>query len=242
MVSEDLKDKQNLYLMGALILVVALHNIPILNFLAYPFNLMGTWIHEMGHGMMAELMGGDFDKLVINSDSSGYARFNRAGVGTFGQTMIASAGYMGTSVFGALMLYFRKRERFVMGFSFFLGLFMIFSLVIYIRSWTGWFFGVPFSLLLIFIGSKKSDLNLFFYNFLAGMIALNAMISINVLFKIPDRNQMNGMTIRHDAAVVSDLLIFPPWFWAGLWLLLSLALFVGALWKPLTPTKEKTGA
>ncbi len=234
--NQDLKERQDLYLIGALILVIALHNIPVLSFLAYPFNLMATWIHEMGHGLTAELVGGDFQKLIINSNSSGYARFtyNPAEVGTFSRALIASAGYMGTSIFGALMLFFRRRARFVQGFSYFLGLFMVFSLIIYIRSWTGWLFGVPFSALLIFIGSKKSELNTFFYNFLAGQIALNAIIDINVLFHISGATKMNGMMMKSDAAVVSELLIFPPWFWAGFWLFLSLLLFIFALRRPLS--------
>ncbi|MBN2694289.1 M50 family metallopeptidase [bacterium] len=231
------KDLSNSYIIFALLAVIILHNIPMTHFLMYPFNLLATWIHEMGHGTMAELMGGDFKKLVINSDTSGYASYmyNPREMGTIGKVMIASAGYLGTSLFGALMLYFRKRERFTTAFSMILGIIMVLSLIFYIRSWTGWFFGVPFSLALIFIGLKKNSYTLFFYNFLAGQIALNAILDIKVLYSVNSMS-MNGMSMKSDAAVVSDLLIFPSWFWASLWLLISVVLFGFTL---LFPSEKK---
>ena len=42
--------------------------------LLYPLTLFTTWVHEMGHGLMGLIMGGEFSELVIRSDASGYAR------------------------------------------------------------------------------------------------------------------------------------------------------------------------
>ena len=39
----------------------------------YPFTLLGTWVHEMGHGLGALLCGGRFDRLEIFEDASGLA-------------------------------------------------------------------------------------------------------------------------------------------------------------------------
>ncbi|HEY6814612.1 MAG TPA: M50 family metallopeptidase, partial [Croceibacterium sp.] len=42
--------------------------------LLYPFTILATWFHEMGHGIAAMLVGGQFDRLMIYQDGSGVAR------------------------------------------------------------------------------------------------------------------------------------------------------------------------
>ena len=237
----NLKDKNEQYLIFSLILVLILHNIPSISIITYPFNLLATWIHEMGHGLTAEMFGGDFKKLVINADTSGYASYLFPAGHNFARGIIASAGYMGTSIFGAMMLYFRKKDTFVKIFSLMLGIFMVLSLLIYIRSITGWLFGVPFSLLLLFVGLKSdSDINLFFYNFIASQIALNAILDINVLFSVGNsRGGVTGMTLSSDASVMSEVWIGPYWFWASVWLIISVTLFGYTYLKPLGSSKKK---
>jgi len=149
---------------------------------------------------------------------------------------------MGTSIFGAIMLYFRKRDNFVKVFSFILGVFMILSLLIYIRSITGWLFGVPFSVLLLFIGLKSdNNINTFFYNFIASQIALNAILDINVLFSVG--NSTGGVTgmksLSSDASTVANVWFGAYWMWASIWLVLSIALFSYAFLKPLPGSEEK---
>ena len=41
--------------------------------LLYPFTILTTWFHEMGHGIAAILMGERFDHLLIFPDGSGLA-------------------------------------------------------------------------------------------------------------------------------------------------------------------------
>ncbi len=231
-------DKSDTYLIIAIIVVIVLQNIHTLRFLMYPFNLLATWIHEMSHGLTAAVLGGNFKKLVINSDTSGYAQYayNPLTMGTFAKATIASAGYMGTAIFGTIMLFFRKKDKFVKVFSILLGALMILSLIIYIRSWVGLFFALPFSAFLLFIGLKSNaEFNKFFYNFLASQIALNSLLDIKVLFSVGNKTGgVAGMaSLQSDAAKVADLLILPYWFWAGLWLLTSVLLFLFAFFKPL---------
>ncbi len=237
-------DKSDTYLIIAIIIVIVLQNIHTLRFLMYPFNLLATWIHEMSHGLTAAALGGDFKKLVINSDTSGYAQYayNPSTMGTFAKATIASAGYMGTAIFGTIMLFFRKKDKFVKIFSVLFGVLMILSLIIYIRSWVGVFFAVPFSALLLFVGLKSNaEFNKFFYNFLASQIALNSLLDINVLFSVGTKTGgvAGAASLQSDAAKVADLLIFPYWFWAGLWLLTSVLLFLFAFFKPLGKEEVK---
>ena len=231
-------NKSDMYLLIAVVIVVVLQNIPSLRFLMYPFNLLATWIHEMGHGLTAEMMGGNFNKLVINADTSGYASYsyNPLTMGSMAKATISSAGYMGTAIFGTFMLFFRRKDGFVKAFSVMLSVFMIASLIIYVRSWVGVFFVVPFSALLLFIGLKSSgEINKMVYNFLAAQIALNTVLDIKVLFSVGNSSGgvMGMANLQSDAAKIADILIFPYWFWASLWLLTSVLLFIWAFLKPI---------
>ena len=38
------------------------------SFLLYPFTILATWFHEMGHGIAAMLTGSDFERLLIFPD------------------------------------------------------------------------------------------------------------------------------------------------------------------------------
>ncbi len=233
----DLKDKNEQYLIIAIIIVLTLNSISGVSFLMYPFKLLATWVHEMGHGLTAEFFGGDFKKLVINYDTSGYALFSFPINHNFTRGLVASAGYMGTSIFGAFLLFFRKRMSFVRVFSFILGIIMVISLLVYIRSIVGWLFGVPFSALLIFIGVKVDNkFNIFFYNFIASQIALNAIMDIRVLFSVKSSSTQTGFS---DAQSVANLWFGPYWLWAGLWLILSILLFLYTYLKPLSGSKKK---
>ena len=42
-------------------------------YILYPFTIMGTWFHEMGHGIMSMMVGGDFIKLEFFPNGSGLA-------------------------------------------------------------------------------------------------------------------------------------------------------------------------
>ena len=42
--------------------------------LLYPFTILATWFHEMGHGLAAILAGGRFEQLAIYADGSGVAQ------------------------------------------------------------------------------------------------------------------------------------------------------------------------
>jgi hypothetical protein len=82
----------------ALVLLV-LWRLPGLYWLAYPFRVFGTFVHELSHGLAALATGGHFDRFVVNPDLSGMA-WSAGGT----RWIVASAGYVGSAVFGALLV------------------------------------------------------------------------------------------------------------------------------------------
>jgi hypothetical protein len=79
--------------------LLVLWRIPALGWLAYPFRLLSTFVHELSHGAAAIATGGDFDRFVVNPDLSGLA-WSAGGT----RWIVASAGYVGSALFGTLLL------------------------------------------------------------------------------------------------------------------------------------------
>jgi hypothetical protein len=65
-----------------------------------------TFIHELGHGTIAILTGGEFIRFEVYSNGAGLA-YSRGGF----RPAIISAGYMGTAIFGAGLLYAANRVK-----------------------------------------------------------------------------------------------------------------------------------
>ena len=87
----------------ALLASLVLWNLPQGGLLLYPFKLLATWAHELSHGIAMLVTGTGFSHIDIFRDTSGIAHA-RSGAGPAAMTLIAAAGYMGTPLWGALLL------------------------------------------------------------------------------------------------------------------------------------------
>jgi len=97
--------QRNLVLAGvAFVLAGGLWQVQGLSFITYPFRLFVTMIHEMGHGLGALLTGGDFVRFEVTSRGAGLA-YTSGG----SRAVVIQAGYVGTALFGALLLILTHR-------------------------------------------------------------------------------------------------------------------------------------
>jgi len=74
------------------------------SFVVYPLRLLVTLIHELGHGTAAILTGGEFVRFEVFSNGAGLA-YTRGGI----RPIIIAAGYLGTAIFGATLLWVANR-------------------------------------------------------------------------------------------------------------------------------------
>jgi len=65
-----------------------------------PFRVFVVWIHEMGHASMAIATGGEVAELRVRWNESGHV-ISRGGI----FPLISSAGYVGSAILGALLIY-----------------------------------------------------------------------------------------------------------------------------------------
>lgn len=90
----------------AFLIAFGLWQVEGLSLITQPFRLFVTMIHELGHGTAAILTGGSFLRFEITEQGAGVAY--TAGGSDF---LRIQAGYLGTAVFGAVLLYLANRSR-----------------------------------------------------------------------------------------------------------------------------------
>lgn len=87
----------------AVVLTLLLYFLPVGRSLTYPFLLFATFVHESSHAIVSVLTGGHVDSLTVALDGSGLT-YSRGGFGI----LVSSAGYVGTALFGGLLLVLSK--------------------------------------------------------------------------------------------------------------------------------------
>ena len=226
--------KENQKILTAILVISALTitawQFEIGRLILYPFTVLGTWFHEMGHGLMSVILGGRFESLRIESNGSGLAL--TAGpylVGdSLGKALVAMAGPIGPTIFGSIFIITSKTEKYAKWTLGALTLLLLISGVYWVRSW----FGIPvvlfFGLLTGFIAYKgSSNLIKYYLIFLGVQACLSVYLSIDYLLT-PLVKTASGDQLS-DTNAISTYLFMPYWFWGGFIVFLS----VVAFWKSL---------
>jgi hypothetical protein len=224
----DRVQRQERALIVALLASLLLWNLPFGGLVLYPFKLLATWLHEMSHGLLMLLTGAGFSHLEIYRDTSGIA-FAQRGVGGLGRAAIASAGYMGAALLGALLLVLgqsgQRARAILVGFAIALAL----SLVFWVRNDFGMSavaIGALICVAMARFGGETPALLL--VNFVAAQACVNALLDIRVLFR--PTLVINGEVVRvSDAHNMAAASFGSYWMWAALWLGFSFACLFVAL-------------
>ena len=70
--------------------------------------MLSTWVHEMGHGIVAILVNGNFHKFVIRPDFSGTAFTSYNGNG-INRALISLGGLLGPAIAGGIIINISRR-------------------------------------------------------------------------------------------------------------------------------------
>src|SRR5215204_5158629 len=105
-VAEDSRPQMTLLLVATIVSIglwlISKYFFPSLSYLVYPLQLFATFIHEGSHVLATVLTGNSVQSLTVSPDTSGVVWSESSG--WFSQLMISSAGYLGTTAFGTLLL------------------------------------------------------------------------------------------------------------------------------------------
>jgi hypothetical protein len=101
----------------------------------YPLTLLTTWVHEMGHGLTALLVGGHFEQLMIFRDAAGLAMTSTDP--GWPQAAVAAGGLLAPPLLGAFLLAFAHTPRRAQLMLAALAGALVVSLAIWVRSAVG---------------------------------------------------------------------------------------------------------
>jgi len=203
------------------LITIVLWQIPFGMLILYPFTILGTWFHEMGHGLMAVLLGGSFERLEIYSNGSGLAYWNGdLFFGGFGKAMVAAAGPLGPTIAGSLFIIFSRKERAAKITLIVLTILLLISGVYLVRTWFGTPVILGFAVIFGFIAFKGNrNWQKYTLIFLGVQACLSIYMSIGYL--LSPGGEINGKVINSDTVVMQNELVLPYWFWGTVLIFIS---------------------
>jgi len=185
---------------------VLLWNHPLL----FPVKVFVVLLHEMGHATAAWLTGGEVLAIELSPQLGG-ACYSRGGI----RLLVLPAGYLGSMVFGGLLLLAAARTRKDGHLSTALGLAVLIISGVLVRSGFGLIFGLAFGSALVaagrFLGDEVNDLVLRFLGLCSCLYALVDIKEDLIVRTVPGS----------DAHAMSEELFLPPVFWGVTWGLLA---------------------
>jgi hypothetical protein len=186
-------------------------------YVLYPFKLFTTWVHECGHALITVLLGGHVAAIRIEPDTSGVTQ-SFVPADRIVRACIASAGYLGASAVGCLLMAATRVERRAHAILRSIGACMLLTLVFWIRNLFGFVVVLSWGVTLFALGERNTEWAKFVLSLLAIQVALDAVYDIRVLFLVEAG--------RSDAATMARLFLLPEWIWATAWMAISVAMFV----------------
>lgn len=225
----------------AAFIVLALPSLPLGNYLVYPFTILTTWFHEMGHGLTAMILGQSFEQLLIYPDGSGVALSrvdNEAS--PFLRAAIAAGGPLAPTFVGAGLIVASAHRKLWRPVLWGTSIAIFASVILYVRSAVGFAVLPLVALTLALIAWKASPgINRFTLQFLGVLGAMSMFSDYRYFFT--ESVEIGGETILSDTGQIEAALWLPHWVWAALILLIS-GVMVGASLKYALNDKRRLAA
>lgn len=227
MVEQGSQAEQVGRLVLAVVVILFIPSLPFGNYLIYPFMILTTWFHEMGHGMSALLLGQHFERLIIYPDGSGVAEsLVQRDSSPFVRAAIAAGGPLAPSLVGAALIVASAHPRLWRPALVALAIAIFASVIVYVRSSAGVaVLPIVASLLVLLAWKARDGLVRFSLQFLGMLAALSMLRDFNYLFT--EEAVIGGNAMLSDTGAIEAALFLPHWFWAAA-ILLTSALMIGA--------------
>jgi hypothetical protein len=179
--------------------------------LVYPLKVLVVLLHEASHGIAAVVTGGSIDRIEVNADQGGVCY-------TYGGSrfLTLTAGYLGSMVWGALILIVASRSRHDRWICMGLGVFLLAITILYVDNNFGRIFGIAFGAGLV-AGAKYLP-----YEF--SDVTLKTIGLTSCLYAILDikSDVLDRRGIGSDADMLADMTWIPALVWGVIWILAAL--------------------
>ncbi|WP_420552173.1 M50 family metallopeptidase [Tenacibaculum aiptasiae] len=213
----------NYIILAIAVLVFLLLQLPYFAIAQYPFRLLGTWFHEMGHGLTAICVGGSFKYLEIYENGGGVAYYTLSNAFmpiSIGNAIVAIGGLLGPAIAGAVLIAGAKHTKSA---SILLRLLIgviILSLIVWIRSYWGVIvlgaFAVLFIIITLLKNKKIEEGTLLF---LGMQSVLSSYLQLNYLFT--KQFVRGGQVQNSDTQAIAENTFGTYWMWALIVIVIS---------------------
>ncbi|MEO1147177.1 MAG: M50 family metallopeptidase [Cyanobacteria bacterium J06638_22] len=217
------------WLIGAAIATIILWRIPFGGYLLYPFSILATWFHEMGHGLTAMFLGGNFRELLLFPNGSGVATHSGdLFLGSIGRALVAAGGPLGAPIAGALFILASRRRNLAQFALYFLAGALFLSTLFWVRSLFG-LIAVPLlGLAVLGVATAASRwMQIFAIQFLGVQACISSFHQLDYLFT--RQAIIGGQAMLSDSGRIAEVLFLPYWFWGGLIAIASCVLLYQSL-------------
>lgn len=218
----------------AALLIVVIWQLPHGEQILYPFSLLATYVHEMGHGLTALMTGGEFKELVMYPDGSGVALW--AGSGRLQRAVVAAGGLLGPTIAGAAILVASRRQSWARWVLLFVSFGLALSVPLFVRNLFGVIFVVAAAVAIGGVARLVPRLAPFAAQLLGVVLCLALFRDVDYMFS--PGGMIAGQQHSSDSAAIADALFLPYWFWGAIvaaTAAIVLALAVRAALRPLEP-------
>jgi hypothetical protein len=179
-----------------------------------PFKIFVVFIHETGHALATLLTGGRVLSMVVTPWQSGYVESLGGNA-----LIIASAGYIGSALFGGIMLSLSGRKQWTQ--YIFIALAILFGVMTlcFVRNLFGWIFGLGTTAMFSLLAYKRFPFSVYIVDILAVMSSMYAIYDLSDFLLVGART---------DAVILASITGVPAFIWALVWSAISLLVVYGA--------------
>ncbi len=197
----------------------------------YPVRMLVVFLHELSHGIVAMATGGRVVEIQLHPGEGGLC-ITQGG----SRFLTLNAGYLGSLIWGGVMLTMARREklaRFMMGT---LGVILVLSALLWVRPVFG--FGMIFTLVagvavLGFCYGSPSWACTGVLQFVGLLSMLYVLIDIK-------RDILGASSLESDATLLAGHTGIPGFVWGLAWLAIALALSGAFLRDACMPTRRRS--
>jgi hypothetical protein len=181
----------------------------------YPFTILATWFHEMGHGIAAMVTGASFERLLIFPDGSGLAQsVLPANASGLTQALIAASGPLGPAIAGSLLIIASRTDKATRMALTAVGLALIISTVIWVKTLVGWLVLPALGIAILVLAWRgTADQRQFGIQLLGVQACISIWEQFGYLFSAG--GSIGGELHRSDTSAIADALLLPYWFWGA---------------------------
>ena len=185
-----------------------LFHLGFLSYLLYPIKMFTVFLHEMSHGLMAVINGGQITQIHFDPHIGGYCAY-KINPTFIKNTLVASAGYLGSIFWGCLILYTSIRKHWDKAINIFIGIVMLIVTILFARDLFSIVFTLLFGGFMFLSGTKFSDeVNSFILRYIGVVSCLYAFFDIpeDLIFRTVGNDPVLGSS---DSFVIAQSMGMP---------------------------------